>query len=245
MSKRDRLIGEQFGYLKVKSFYGYNERKLILWECECCCGNIIYVTSTDLTRGRKDNCGCKTKEKQRKAKLQKNKYDLTGEYGIGYCFNTGREFYFDMDDYDKIKDYCWYEYIDKRNQYSIPRANSIDEFGNRITIKMHHIITGKYYDHINRNTFNNRKYNLRKASFSENSRNKSIQKNNSSGFVGVSFDNKSNKWRAYIIIDDIRKHLGFYENKEDAIKIRLEAEEKYFGEFAPQKHLFEEYGIKV
>ena len=32
-------------------------------------------------------------------------------------------------------------------------------------------------------------------------------------------------------------------NQEDAIKARLKAELKYFGEFAPQKHLFKQYGI--
>ena len=31
--------------------------------------------------------------------------------------------------------------------------------------------------------------------------------------------------------------------KEDAIKARLMAEKKYFGYFAPQRHLFEEYGV--
>ena len=76
MSKYDRLIGQQFGCLKVKSFYGHNKRKQILWECECCCGNIIYATSTDLTKGKKDNCGCKTKEKQRNAKIQKRSYRI-------------------------------------------------------------------------------------------------------------------------------------------------------------------------
>ena len=41
-----------------------------------------------------------------------NKYDLNlidehGKYGVGYCSNTNNKFYFDMDDYDKIKDiYC-------------------------------------------------------------------------------------------------------------------------------------------
>ena len=35
------------------------------------------------------------------------------------------------------------------------------------------------------------------------------------------------------------KYLGSFKNKEGAIKARLEAEAKYFGEFAPQKHLFE------
>ena len=40
-------------------------------------------------------------------------------------------------------------------------------------------------------------------------------------------------------------HLGVFEDKEDAIKERLNAEVKYFGEFAPQTHLFKEYGIEV
>ena len=35
-----------------------------------------------------------------------NTYDLTGEYGIGYT-SKDEEFYFDLEDYDKIKDYCW------------------------------------------------------------------------------------------------------------------------------------------
>ena len=38
---------------------------------------------------------------------QQNVYDLSGEYGIGYTLK-GEEFYFDLEDYDKIKDYCWH-----------------------------------------------------------------------------------------------------------------------------------------
>ena len=41
------------------------------------------------------------------------------------------------------------------------------------------------------------------------------------------------------------KYLGSFKNKEGAIKARLEAEAKYFGEFAPQRHLFEQYGINI
>lgn len=45
-----------------------------------------------------------------------NKYltdleDEHGLYGIGYCSNSGTEFYFDMQDYDVIKDYCWFEHV--------------------------------------------------------------------------------------------------------------------------------------
>ena len=35
-----------------------------------------------------------------------NRYDLSGDYGVGYT-SKGEEFYFDLEDYDKIKDYCW------------------------------------------------------------------------------------------------------------------------------------------
>ena len=37
---------------------------------------------------------------------KENIYDLSGEFGIGYCTNTGSPFYFDLEDYNKIKNYC-------------------------------------------------------------------------------------------------------------------------------------------
>ena len=39
--------------------------------------------------------------------------------------------------------------------------------------------------------------------------------------------------------------LGSFQNKEDAIKARLQAEATHYGQFAPQRHLFEEYGIRI
>ena len=43
---------------------------------------------------------------------------------------------------------------------------------------------------------------------------------------------RKNKFISYITVDTKRLHLGYFENKEDAIKARKEAEQKYFGEFA-------------
>lgn len=50
-------------------------------------------------------------------------------------------------------------------------------------------------------------------------------KNNTSGFRGVSYVKKTNKWRAKLIFKGVRYELGHYYDLEDAIKARLDAEE--------------------
>ena len=68
---------------------------------------------------------------------------------------------------------------------------------------------------------------------------------NISGITGVRLDKRRNKWRASITLNQKFIWLGEYADKDDAIKARLLAEAKYFGDFAPQRHLFEQYGIEV
>lgn len=100
-------------------------------------------------------------------------------------------------------------------------------------------------DHENRNRKDNRKSNLREATFSQNNQNSSISTRNTSGIIGVHFNVKRQKWIAEIGINKQVKYLGGFENKEEAIKTRLQAELEHFGEeFAPQRHLFEKYQIK-
>lgn len=110
---------------------------------------------------------------------------------------------------------------------------------------MHKLIVNYHIcDHINRNPFDNRKNNLRAAEHRENDRNRSLLSSNTSGVTGVSWDKYRQKWRAYIKVDDNWMQLGRFMDKDDAIRARLEAEAKYFGEFAPQRHLYEQYEIK-
>lgn len=223
----------------------------IQWICECRCGlnKEFIVLDYKIKSGHTKSCGCLNKEQAAITGQNNKKYNKTvlnledehGLYGIGYCSNTNREFYFDMDDYDKIKEYCWRENKMKTG-YCRPVAYDKDT-GRAIT--MHQIILGKYYDHSDRNPMNNRKYNLRPATAQENARNHSKSKNNTSGFIGVMWHKKNQKWRSYIKVDNRQKRIGDFENKEGAIKARLEAEAKYFGEFAPQRHLFEQYKINV
>ena len=86
-------------------------------------------------------------------------------------------------------------------------------------------------DHINRCRTDNNLLNLRWSTHSENQMNKSMQKNNTSDVVGVSFHNKMNKWESYINVNGKRKHLGYFKEKAEAIEARKQAELKHYGEY--------------
>ena len=57
-------------------------------------------------------------------------------------------------------------------------------------------------------------------------------------------DPRTNKCISNICVNNKTKYLGTFIDKKDAIKCRLKAEKLYFKEFAPQRHLFKEYGIE-
>lgn len=79
----------------------------------------------------------------------------------------------------------------------------------------------------------------------KNNQKHSLSKSNTSGIAGVSYYKSNNKWKSYIYNDGKVISLGYYFDKEDAIRARLEAEAKYYGEYAPQRYLFEQYGITI
>ena len=112
MGKFKDLTGEKFGFLTVVkraedyvSPKGYHS---VQWLCKCDCGNEHVVLGSNLTRHLIESCGCLRKNPSIIIRRKYNNYDLSGEYGIGYT-SKGEEFYFDLEDYDKIKDYCWFK----------------------------------------------------------------------------------------------------------------------------------------
>lgn len=82
-------------------------------------------------------------------------------------------------------------------------------------------------DHIDRDRSNNRWDNLRDCTATENNRNRSLSKNNTSGVSGVSFMPKLNKWQAYICHEKKVINLGHFHTLEDAALARKKAEEFY------------------
>lgn len=73
-------------------------------------------------------------------------------------------------------------------------------------------------DHINRKPSDNRILNLRECTATQNARNRSIQKNNRSGFTGVSWNKREEKWRAQIWLAPKRKTLGQFDCPVEASK---------------------------
>lgn len=247
---KEDLTGQIFGrWLVLKQAEDYITPKTgkhqAMWLCECLCDEHTkkIISGNNLKSHKSQSCGCLFRENliqfNKETKKKYNKYDYSKEYGVGYCSNTGNEFYFDWEDFDKIKDYCWNEHI-KKNGYHVLETYCKQQDKN---IPMMHLFGYKRYDHENRNPLDNRKANLRKATQQENVRNKSIQKNNTSGVTGVGYLSNTGSWRARITYNEKSIYLGTFKNKDEAIKARLMAEKKYFGEFAPQRHLFEQYEI--
>lgn len=234
------LTGKQFGYWTVlgkSDNYGLNtqKEKSKRWRCKCKCGEERDVLERSLAIGASKSCGC-LKSKMLSSQYKRNKYDLSGEYGVGYACNTGRQFLFDKDDYEKIKDIRWVEWDNKR--YIGIRGYDPSQ---KDYVKMSWVVFGKRADHINHNTFDNRKENLRVATFSQNAANRGKQKNNKSGVIGVR--KRGKMWQSYLRKDNIL-HIKSFSSFDEAVTDRLKMEAEYFREYAPQKHLFSKHGIK-
>ena len=148
----------------------------------------------------------------------------------------------DLNIIDDIKDYKWH-LISSGYAY----CSTLKSLLHRFVLNLNKD-DKVFVDHENRDKLDCRKFNLRISNDVTNSQNQSVRVDNSYGVIGVS-KTKNNKWRAYIHehqgknIKSKYIQLGTFENIDDAIKSRLLAEVKYFGDFAPQKHLFEQYGI--
>ena len=239
MAAQDLIkVGDMYGRLKVLGIPYQNNKNRWVVDCECQCENktLRTVRVDALVSGKTKGCGCVAKEMAAingKNTHKVNKYDLTKPYGIGYTSNENEHgenfFYFDLEDYNKIKDYCW----------CFDKDGYLMTMHKKKNIKMHRLIMDcpkeLEVDHIKHRVDgsgtenDNRKENLRICQHYQNCMNRTSVKN-TSGVVGVSLSSP-HKWKASIRANNTNIILGYFDSFEEAVNARKQAENEYFGEY--------------
>ena len=87
-------------------------------------------------------------------------------------------------------------------------------------------------DHINGDTLDNRRCNLRYATWAQNNYNVGLRKDNTSGYKGVRLFRGGRRWAATIGYNGKNKHLGYFDTKEQAAEAYNKAALELFGAFA-------------
>lgn len=252
---RRNIIGKRFGMLvaarQVEDHITPGGLRFAQYYCDCDCGGYCYALGVDLTRREtethkpKTHCGCQTSKNISDSQRKYNDYEVNNDVVVGITSNTKEEFYNDVQDFQLIKEYCWFVHIDQTGYKSLVAKVP----GTNKHVKMIHLLGCKGYDHINRNTLDNRRSNLRPATASQQMLNRGRRSDNKSGVIGVRRvnDNKPRvkSWYAELKIEKEKVLSKFFGTKEEAIIARLQAEAKYLGEFSPQKYLFEQYNINT
>lgn len=168
---------------------------------------------------------------------------IQSKYGTGtpYCIEnttavfttrSGENFYVDPSDAGLVSKYRW---------YIAGTGYVVCDHRRTERILLHRILmnapSNMIVDHINRDTKDNRKENLRLVTPSQNLMNRGIESRNKSGVTGVCWAKANHKWLSYISINNKRMYLGYYDTIEDAAQVRREAEKKYFGEYSINKEI--------
>lgn len=151
----------------------------------------------------------------------------------------------DDDDYEWAKEYYWQAVVNRRNdELYIYRSRLMSDTKGSSKIAMHREIMDraghfdlteqhKQIDHLNLNTLDNRKSNLRVCNFSGNSTNRRKQNGNfTSEYKGVCWYKTKGMYRSYIRCNGKRQYLGYYDSERYAALVYNVYALMYFGDYA-------------
>lgn len=141
----------------------------------------------------------------------------------------------DDDDFERVSKFKWTSLYNPNNKKWYARR-AVGGRGRQTTIYMHRFILnapkGIQVDHINGEGLDNQKRNLRLATNAQNHQNQIKPVASKSGFRGVSFDKRRNKFYARIWLNGRRISLGRFQTAVEAARAYDEAAVKLHGEFA-------------
>lgn len=152
--------------------------------------------------------------------------------GTHYC-TDGTPFVVDDCDDEVVASRRWYAKRDKRKRKPKAYVTS-GEFRNSVIL--HRLIAGAtrgvHVDHVDGDTLNNRRSNLRLCTNAENSRNVTAHVDSRTGIKGIHFCRSTGRWRAQICLEGERIHLGRFSTKEQAHEAYCKAAKALHGQFA-------------
>lgn len=189
----------------------------VLWEIKCDCGTVKEMRVGAFKEA--SHCGlCR--------RSSKNSFEVFGETVIGRT-TKGEEFYFDLSDLPNISQFTWFIH----HGYPTARVNKQGHS------TLHRCIFGFpeafQIDHIDGNTLNNRRINLRPTTQQENCMNRRKRSDSlSSSYKGVSFCNRRKKWQSQIMKKGVHYHMGFFNDEIEAARAYNIKALELHGEFA-------------
>ncbi len=159
----------------------------------------------------------------------------------GYAFRRialtqGKYAIVDPDDYYRLNQYKWSASRVGRKFYAVrtgPARNGKRGKSYRMHREVANIPEGLECDHINANSLDNRKANLRPATRRQNCWNSSKRRPKSlSKYKGVSFSKRGRPWKAMLTVNGKWIYLGSFNSEIQAAKAYDKAAKRHFGEFA-------------
>ncbi len=242
IDRASEWIGHRYGFWEIISTAYKWQGSKAYFLCQCHCPvcerggelpTVKYVNYYYLCKGKSKGCrraqGYFKMTENNPSKRKLNDYDLSGEYGVGYIDSAHGKFSFkfDLEDYDLISKYTWHiSRADSGYPRTIIRINK--EKCKQIT--MHRLIMGIgelngnevdiQVDHINHDTHDNRKSNLRICTIGENALNKEI----SSPFLGRGVFMQDGKWMVRFKRNGKKIYGGTFDSYEEALQKRIDME---------------------
>lgn len=151
--------------------------------------------------------------------------------------SQGKVALIDDEDADLVGQYKWFAVWIRDRWYAMSKEHT----NRRVrTIYLHRVIMGdppgQRVDHHNGDTFDCRRQNLRICTVSQNAQNAMIGLRNKSGYKGVSWNTKAERWVAWIRANGRNIYLGQFVDARDASLAYDRAAREHFGEYARVNH---------
>lgn len=215
MQRWKDLTGQRFGRLTVIEPTDQRKAGHLVWRCRCDCGAEKLVSSQHLRSGSVTSCGCSLTQSNRKKAI-----DLTGN-------RYGKLVALEKTDQRSGNSVVWKCRCDCGNICFISAAN----LKNGGTTSC-----GCYASEVHSRTMRGNLDQIHTDYYIDGTQvpklaQGKLLRNNTSGVTGISYDKSIDAWRAYISFRGKRYRLGARRDKDAAIALRKEAEEKIHGEF--------------